>query len=680
MTATLVAGTLAVTPAAARADAPVTVLDFEEPGQHAVFTPTDSTMSVTPGVTDIVRFVAQRGVSPTVMDSVMIGPPTGQQLTAGTTYAAAGTADAGHALLEADGANGCNTDQYHGSFTVLDLARGGNGVITSIAVSYHQTGCSEVAGELRWNSTVGFRATVTQTEDSLQFPPVPMGRTSLPKAFTVTSRGTLPVTMGTASIVGADAASFGITANTCDGATLAAGQSCTVALVAHPTRPNDLPSAPLTATLSLTDNHAGVSYAPTMTAHGTTTQVGDFYPLPPYRLLDTRQSGSIGPGGLLPLKLSGNGPAHGQLPPFGASAVVLNVTVTNATAPSFLTLWPGGSLRPDSSNINFTPGWTGANSVTVPLDNWYQVDIFNNAGTVDVAVDITGYYAGIDDDTASPAGQGGQYDPHAPVRAADTRTAGTGQVPTGHWLDVPFDYGTSVNPHVKAVAVNLTAVNPHGPGFLTAWNGAGTAPSSSVLNYTAGAIVPNMAVIQTSTCTFPSCAGLPQIGVLNTGAAGVDIVVDVFGYFDDGGLNNGGIRYHPVPPTRIVDSRTGLGIPQAMTTNSTATATAPATVAGPYTRALALNLTGVSPTGPTFLSVWPAGLARPSASTLNLNTGDIRANATITGLSADRKFNVYNQNGTVNVVADVSGSFDVIYAGEPTTPAAGPTPHAVTVH
>ncbi|MET7395188.1 hypothetical protein ABZS66_17030 [Dactylosporangium sp. NPDC005572] len=73
---------------------------------------------------------------------------------------------------------------------------------------------------------------------------------------------------------------------------------------------------------------------------------------------------------------------------------------------------------------------------------------------------------------------------------------------------------------------------------------------------------------------------------------------------------------------------------------------------------MALNIAGVQPTTNTYLSVWPADATRPTSSTLNLNPGEIRANAAITGLGSGNRFNVYNTGGSTNVVVDEAGTFD----------------------
>src|SRR5439155_26518668 len=78
--------------------------------------------------------------------------------------------------------------------------------------------------------------------------------------------------------------------------------------------------------------------------------------LPPGRILDTRP----GPQGLPPGKVGQAGTAVnvvnvGGVPP-SAKAVVVNTTVTEPTAASYLTVWPSGATRPTASNLNFGAG------------------------------------------------------------------------------------------------------------------------------------------------------------------------------------------------------------------------------------------------------------------------------------------------------------------------------------
>ena len=55
---------------------------------------------------------------------------------------------------------------------------------------------------------------------------------------------------------------------------------------------------------------------------------------------------------------------------------MLNVTAVSPTASGFLTVFPAGITMPTVSNLNFTPGASAANLVTVPLSSYgHGVDL-----------------------------------------------------------------------------------------------------------------------------------------------------------------------------------------------------------------------------------------------------------------------------------------------------------------
>jgi hypothetical protein len=119
-----------------------------------------------------------------------------------------------------------------------------------------------------------------------------------------------------------------------------------------------------------------------------------FVPLVPARVLDTRPGlgppdAPIGPGAAVVLDVVGAGGVPTGL---GVTAVVLNVTVTNPTAPAFLTVWPADVLRPLASNLNFVAGQTVPNLVVVKVSALGQVAFFNSEGSVDVVADVVGYF------------------------------------------------------------------------------------------------------------------------------------------------------------------------------------------------------------------------------------------------------------------------------------------------
>jgi serine protease len=68
---------------------------------------------------------------------------------------------------------------------------------------------------------------------------------------------------------------------------------------------------------------------------------------------------------------------QGGVPATGATAAVLNVTATNTTARSYLTLYADGESEPLTSNLNWCAGETVANLVTVRLGPTGIVEVAN---------------------------------------------------------------------------------------------------------------------------------------------------------------------------------------------------------------------------------------------------------------------------------------------------------------
>jgi hypothetical protein len=82
--------------------------------------------------------------------------------------------------------------------------------------------------------------------------------------------------------------------------------------------------------------------------HATTTVVGTYVPVTPFRIVDTR-TGATDPATYAGKTLVGAASLNVQVTGVGtvpvpatASAAVLNITVTNTTEPGFVTVYPGG--------------------------------------------------------------------------------------------------------------------------------------------------------------------------------------------------------------------------------------------------------------------------------------------------------------------------------------------------
>jgi hypothetical protein len=63
----------------------------------------------------------------------------------------------------------------------------------------------------------------------------------------------------------------------------------------------------------------------------------------------------------------------------------------NASAPTFVTVWPDGVARPLASNLNPANGNAVPNFDVVQIGSDGRIDLFNSLGSVNLLADIAGY-------------------------------------------------------------------------------------------------------------------------------------------------------------------------------------------------------------------------------------------------------------------------------------------------
>jgi len=358
----------------------------------------------------------------------------------------------------------------------------------------------------------------------------------------------------------------------------------------------------------------------------------------PVRLLDTRSSGGpLGAGGSRNLTVTGGAGA-----PAGAVSVVMNVTVTSTTAASFLTIYPTGNGRPQTSNLNWTSGKTIANLVEVPVGTGGAVTFYNRAGSVNVVADLEGYFS-------TPSGTAGQEVPLTPARITDTRS-GSGlpnagmRLGAGGQLDVQVTGAGNVPAAgVSAVILNVTVTNTTARSVLTVWPTGVARPTTSNLNWVAGQTVPNRVIVQVGS------GG--KISVYNSSGA-TDVIVDVSGYFTDS--TTSGTLFIPQVPHRIADTRgkATLGPGGTYTLALWGHFGVPSTAT-----AVILNVTVTNTTAPSFLTVYPSTSTRPIASDLNWTAGVTVPNLVVGTLGTTGSIRFYNASGKTDVVVDLVGYF-----------------------
>jgi len=253
-------------------------------------------------------------------------------------------------------------------------------------------------------------------------------------------------------------------------------------------------------------------YSSTPAANGS----GLYDPVSPTRVLGTLAAGAkIGPGTASAVTVASSNVSD-AVPPT-ATAVVLNVTASQGSAASYLTVYPAGVTRPLASNVNFTAGETVANRVTVGVGTSGQVEVFNGAGTVNVDVDVSGYYTGA-------GGTGSVFVPITPVRLSDTRSQTNGSAIAPASSEHFALAGGGIPANATAVAGNVTVVAGSAAGYVTVYPSSdATVPVASDVNFTAGAVVPNFTIADTS--------GSGGVQIYNSHGAAVNVVIDAFGYF-----------------------------------------------------------------------------------------------------------------------------------------------------
>jgi hypothetical protein len=264
---------------------------------------------------------------------------------------------------------------------------------------------------------------------------------------------------------------------------------------------------------------------------------GAFYvPVTPTRLYDSR-TGSGQPGAGTTLTNGGSDKvtvagSPGNPVPASATAVVLNVAITNATASSFMYAYPAGGSAPFVANQNFTAGETLSAQVIVGVGAAGQVTIANHTGNVDIVVDVNGYYTA---DGTTPGAALLSTLP-TPIRLFDDRNnipAGTPMGVSGGSSGVaPAPLTTFSSPYNAGLGASAYALSiadiAGGGNYLTAYATGTPLPVVANVNYTGGDaynIVENAA--------YAGVDANGEVSVENgpNAAASAHIVVDEDAYF-----------------------------------------------------------------------------------------------------------------------------------------------------
>ena len=363
--------------------------------------------------------------------------------------------------------------------------------------------------------------------------------------------------------------------------------------------------------------------------------LGDYVGVNPARLYDSRTADR-----LLPLGAGTSADVRvlgvGGVPASGVTAVALNVTAVGASGPSAFSVWPAGGTAPDIANVTVPTGIAMGSLVVVKPGANGRVSITNDLGAAHCVVDVVGYFR----TTAA-----NRLQSITSFRAMDTRngTGGrTGALGPATSFDLMVRGVGGVPANADSVVLNVTAVQPTAGGYLTVWPSGQTRPTTSSLNFPAGATVPNMVIAKVGTNG--------KVGVYNANGS-THVVVDIAGYLSPTAPG----RYMPLAPTTVLDTRNDAAVGPAGSVTVTVAGVGGVPKTG--VSAVALTIAAKSPTANTFITAWPTGVARPTTASLNPRAGVEVSNLCIVKTGTDGAVQLYNQNGTLDLVVDVVGYF-----------------------
>lgn len=374
-----------------------------------------------------------------------------------------------------------------------------------------------------------------------------------------------------------------------------------------------------------------------------------FHPLTPTRVLDTRNgTGYSGPKPAASdtIEVQIAGATSGV--PNDAKAVALNITGTDSTAAGFVTAWPSGEERPITSAINFSnANDTVANAAVVRLGVGGRVSLYTQRGG-HLVIDVTGYW------TETATSNAGRYVPlDNPARLLDTREgngAAAKIVGAEESIDVQVaGRGGLPTTGISAVALVVTVTNTARSGFVTAWPTGQTRPLASTVNPVGtNDIRSNLVMLPVGTDGKVSLYTLQP----------THLVMDVAGYFTDSSapLATKGLMV-AVSPRRLLDTREAGAPFGRLNAGDTGVVDYTAAVAPANAIAIIHNLTVDGTAFAGFVTAWPTGATRPTASNVNWNgPNQTRASLAISSLVNAGRVSYFPNVGT-DLVIDQQGWF-----------------------
>ncbi|GAA4457865.1 LamG-like jellyroll fold domain-containing protein [Phytohabitans houttuyneae] len=258
-------------------------------------------------------------------------------------------------------------------------------------------------------------------------------------------------------------------------------------------------------------------------------------------------------------------------------------------------------------------------------------------------------------DPAQAATPASYYQPVSQFRVLDTRYnigGTTGPLPPKTTVRLKIAGANGIPAaNVTAVAMTVAVHQPSGGGHIRIWPDNTPMPATAAVDYVGGITVANYVIVPVGANGYVNL-----FNFANT----VQLVADVTGYFTSDAAAAGNTSFTPTPPTRIVDSRSGLGgIDGPLQASNTMTVTIAGAAGVPAgVKAVAINYTILSPDTAGWVTTYADGTTLPGVSGLQYQVNANIANMTIAPVGSNGKIKIYKHGGlNAHLIVDVLGYF-----------------------
>jgi len=395
----------------------------------------------------------------------------------------------------------------------------------------------------------------------------------------------------------------------------------------------------------------------------TTAPASALVPVDPERIMDTRSGSKIGAvtgpvasGATITVPIADEGDTTGAaFSDPDITAVAVAITAVSPTGPGFLTVYPDGSDRPDTSTMNYVASTNVTNDEIIPVGPDGKIAITVSGDATQILVDVTGYFTSNLDATSAST-----YTPLANSSRVLLTTTGVGvakgtvAASTALVFHVANNNGTTGAPvtpasgaTVTAVALNIGALAPSGDGgWIGAYANGATRNEQTLVTFEGPQTTADTVIV-------PVSASNGEINIWNGSGSAINLVGDLAGYFT---TSAAGQYYHPANPVHVVDTRSAKS--GAVASDGTIGFSTPPSLTADNP-SLVLNVTVVSPTDSGYLNAYPGSQSSPGTSIGDFAAGSTLATDTIVNTADANDYVIGNESGSANnIIIVATGYFD----------------------